>query len=71
MHADWRWRWLDTFDCYTRYQWKFLTEVHRWFLECGFQDIHLRRPDPHAGTRKAARKPGPRGAADASVEALA
>lgn len=43
LHADWRWRWLDTFDWYTpRYQWKFLyPEIHRWFLECGFEDVRL------------------------------
>lgn len=43
LHPDWRWRWLDTFDWYTpRYQWKFLyPEVHRWFLECGFEDVQI------------------------------
>jgi SAM-dependent methyltransferase len=42
-HPDWRWRWLDTFDWYTpRYQWKFLyPEIHRWFLECGFEDVRV------------------------------
>jgi SAM-dependent methyltransferase len=58
MHADWRWRWLDTFDWYTpRYQWKFLyPEVHRWFLECGFEDIRIfDDPIRMRGTRKAAR----------------
>jgi SAM-dependent methyltransferase len=42
-HPDWRWRWLDTFDWYTpRYQWKFLyPEIHRWFLECGFEDVRI------------------------------
>ena len=43
LHPNWRWRWLDTFDWYTpRYQWKFLyPEVHRWFRECGFEDVHV------------------------------
>jgi SAM-dependent methyltransferase len=43
LQPDWRWRWLDTFDWYTpRYQWKFLyPEVHRWFRECGFDDVHV------------------------------
>jgi SAM-dependent methyltransferase len=43
MERHWRWRWLDTFDWYTpRYQWKFLyPEVHRWFLDCGFEDVRL------------------------------
>jgi SAM-dependent methyltransferase len=56
-HADWRWRWLDTFDWYTpRYQWKFLyPEIHRWFLECGFEDIRLfDGPIRMRGTRRAA-----------------
>src|SRR5260221_1902991 len=56
-HADWRWRWLDTFDWYTpRYQWKFLyPEIHRWFLECGFEDIRLfHRPIRMRGTKRAA-----------------
>jgi SAM-dependent methyltransferase len=43
LHADWRWRWLDTFDWYTpRYQWKLLyPEVFRWFRESGFQEIEI------------------------------
>ena len=56
-HPDWRWRWLDTFDWYTpRYQWKFLyPEIHRWFLECGFQDIRIfDDPIRMRGTRRAA-----------------
>ena len=43
MHADWRWRWLDTFDWYTpHYQWKLVyPEVFRWFRESGFRDIEI------------------------------
>ncbi|HEY2946037.1 MAG TPA: methyltransferase domain-containing protein [Vicinamibacteria bacterium] len=43
MHADWRWRWLDTFDWYTpHYQWKLLyPEVFHWFRENGFQDVQI------------------------------
>src|SRR5438105_4503327 len=43
MEADWRWRWLDTFDWYTpKYQWKFLyPEVFRWFRENSFRDVEI------------------------------
>jgi SAM-dependent methyltransferase len=43
MDADWRWRWLDTFDWYTpRYQWKLLyPEVFRWFRDSGFRDVEI------------------------------
>jgi len=43
LEADWRWRWLDTFDWYTpKYQWKFLyPEVFRWFRDNGFGDVAL------------------------------
>jgi SAM-dependent methyltransferase len=63
-HPDWRWRWLDTFDWYTpRYQWKFLyPEIHRWFLECGFEDIRIfDDPIRMRGTKSAAsnRQAGP------------
>ena len=75
MHADWRWRWLDTFDWYTpRYQWKFLyPEVHRWFLECGFGDIRLfDDPIRMRGTRTPAEGSEGRALpAPAAVEALA
>jgi SAM-dependent methyltransferase len=41
--ADWRWRWLDTFDWFTpKYQWKFLyPEVFRWFQLNGFRDVEI------------------------------
>ncbi len=41
MYADWRWRWLDTFDWYTpKYQFKYrYPEIFRWFREAGFQDV--------------------------------
>jgi SAM-dependent methyltransferase len=55
MHANWRWRWLDTFDWYTpRYQWKFLyPEVFRWFRANGFLDIEVfDGPIRMRGTRK-------------------
>ena len=48
--ANWRWRWLDTFDWYTpKYQFKYLyPEVFRWFRDDGFHDVELlRRTDPH------------------------
>jgi len=75
MHPHWRWRWLDTFDWYTpRYQWKYLyPEVHRWFLECGFEDVRIfDGPIRMRGTRAAP----PRAAAagerrTAPLEALA
>jgi SAM-dependent methyltransferase len=43
MEADWRWRWLDTFDWYTpRYQWKYLyPEIFRWFRDNGFEVVDL------------------------------
>jgi SAM-dependent methyltransferase len=43
MEADWRWRWLDTFDWYTpKYQWKLLyPEVFRWFRDNGFEPVSL------------------------------
>jgi len=43
MHADWRWRWLDTFDWYTpHYQWKLLyPEVFHWFRENGFREVEI------------------------------
>ncbi|HEY5908140.1 MAG TPA: methyltransferase domain-containing protein, partial [Vicinamibacteria bacterium] len=59
-HVDWRWRWLDTFDWYTpRYQWKFLyPEIHRWFLDCGFEDIRIfDDPIRMRGTRGSAALP--------------
>ena len=58
-HPDWRWRWLDTFDWYTpRYQFKYLyPEIHRWFLECGFEDIRIfDDPIRMRGTKNAARE---------------
>ena len=43
MEADWRQRWLDTFDWYTpKYQFKYLyPEVFRWFRQCGFTVVDL------------------------------
>ena len=43
MHADRRWRWLDTFDWYTpRYQWKLsYPQVYHFFQECQFDQIEL------------------------------
>ena len=43
VHPNWRWRWLDTFDCYTpAYQWRFhYPEVFRWFRMNGFHDIDV------------------------------
>lgn len=43
MHADWRWRWLDTFDWYSpAYQWKLTyPEVCRWFRTHGFHEIDI------------------------------
>lgn len=56
LHPSWRWRWLDTFDWYTpRYQWKLLyPEVHRWFRDAGFDDIHVfDEPIRMRGSRRA------------------
>lgn len=41
--ANWRERWLDTFDWYTpKYQWKYLyPEIFRWFRENRFKDIEI------------------------------
>ena len=43
MHANWRWRWLDTFDWYTpRYQWKCTyPQVYGWFRANGFSQIDI------------------------------
>ena len=43
MSANWRERWLDTFDWYTpKYQWKYLyPEVFRWFRENRFKQIEI------------------------------
>jgi SAM-dependent methyltransferase len=43
MEADWRWRWLDTFDWYTpKYQWKYLyPEIYRWFRDNGFDGVEI------------------------------
>lgn len=43
MNANWRWRWLDTFDWYTpKYQWKYLyPEIFRWFRENDFGDVKI------------------------------
>jgi SAM-dependent methyltransferase len=41
--ANWRWRWLDTFDWYSpKYQWKYLyPEVFRWYQANGFHDVQI------------------------------
>jgi SAM-dependent methyltransferase len=43
LHRNWRWRWLDTFDTYTRrHHWMLqYPEVFRWFKECGFGEIEI------------------------------
>ncbi|MFL6651169.1 MAG: methyltransferase domain-containing protein [Sulfurifustaceae bacterium] len=43
LHANWRWRWLDTFDWYTpKYQFKFFyPEIFRWFRANGFADVEV------------------------------
>jgi uncharacterized protein YbaR (Trm112 family)/ubiquinone/menaquinone biosynthesis C-methylase UbiE len=43
LHANWQWRWLDTFDWYTpKYQFKFTYPVaYRWFVEAGFDAIQI------------------------------
>ncbi len=48
MHQRGRWRWLDTFDWYSpKYQHKHTwPEVHRWFLEEGFEDVRLFQQSP-------------------------
>jgi SAM-dependent methyltransferase len=54
MHADWRWRWLDTFDWYTpAFQHKHAqAEVWDWFHEAGFHDIRsLASPICMRGTK--------------------
>jgi len=45
LHADWRTRWLDTFDWYTpRYQWKLShPQVFEWFRENGCVEIEIAR----------------------------
>ena len=47
-HPRARWRWLDTFDWYSpKYQHKHTwPEVHRWFVEQGFEDIRLFQQSP-------------------------
>jgi SAM-dependent methyltransferase len=43
LHRNWRWRWLDTFDTYTRpHHWMLqYPEVFGWFKECGFGEIEM------------------------------
>lgn len=68
-HPRPRWRWLDTFDWYSpKYQHKHTwPEVHRWFVEEGFDDIRLHQQSAEFsllhvcmdGCKRSARVPAP------------
>jgi len=55
---DWRWRWLDTFDCFApKYQFKYLyPEIFRWFETHGFHDVTLFDGPIRMRGRKAAQR---------------
>jgi SAM-dependent methyltransferase len=54
-HANWRRRWLDTFDWYSAtYQWTLTAaEVGRWFKTNGFADIYISHDSIQVRGRKA------------------
>ncbi len=55
MHADWRRRWLETFNWYTAsYQWSLQPlEVGRWFQSNGFTEVEIGKGSVYVRGRKA------------------